>query len=121
MSPRGFAPNAAPPRRCGRRLAAEVISAALTKVDGGGRVATDRARHFPVAWCIPCRRAQSGPRGRHTRERGTLSDKEIITCIWALVGAVAAIAAARLDWPTSLLFFALGVGALVMAVRTERS
>jgi hypothetical protein len=50
-----------------------------------------------------------------------MNDKEIITVIWALVGAVAALAAVQLNWPTSLMFFALGVGALVMAVRTERS
>jgi len=50
-----------------------------------------------------------------------MSDNEIIILIWALVGAVAALAAVQLAWPTSLMFFALGVGALVMAVRTKRS
>jgi hypothetical protein len=50
-----------------------------------------------------------------------MSDKEIMTWLWALVGVVAALAAVQLNWPTSLLFFALGVGALVMAVRTEWS
>jgi uncharacterized membrane protein len=50
-----------------------------------------------------------------------MSDKEIMTWLWVLVGVVAAIAAIELIWPTSLVFFALGVGALIMAVRTERS
>jgi hypothetical protein len=48
-----------------------------------------------------------------------MSDKEITTWLWALVGVVAAIAAVQLNWPTSVPFFALGVGAVIMAVRTE--
>src|SRR5262245_36842682 len=55
--------------------------------------------------------------GGRAHVRTSMSDKEIITLIWALVGAVAALAAARLDWPTSLMFFGLGIGALIMAVR----
>jgi hypothetical protein len=62
-----------------------------------------------------------GKAGGPAKRGGGMSDKEIITLIWVLVGAVAAIAAVRLNWPTSLLFFALGVGALIMAVRTEWS
>jgi hypothetical protein len=50
-----------------------------------------------------------------------MSDNEIMTLLWALVGVVAAVAAIQLSWPTSLMFFVLGVGALVMAVRAERS
>ena len=48
-----------------------------------------------------------------------MTDKEMIVWTWALVGVVAALAAVGLNWPTSLLFFALGVGALIMALRTE--
>ena len=47
-----------------------------------------------------------------------MTDKEMIVWTWALVGVVAALAAVGLTWPISLLFFALGVGALIMALRT---
>jgi hypothetical protein len=50
-----------------------------------------------------------------------MSEKDIVTWLWALVGAAAAIASLQLVWPVSVAFFALGVGALIMAYRTERS
>jgi hypothetical protein len=49
-----------------------------------------------------------------------MADKEIIALIWALVGAIAALASMSMTWPASLLLFALGIGSLVMAVRVER-
>jgi hypothetical protein len=49
-----------------------------------------------------------------------MTDNEIIALIWALVGAVAALASIGVAWPTSVAFCVLGVVALVMAVRTER-
>ena len=48
-----------------------------------------------------------------------MSDNEIMTWLWVLVGVIAAIASTQLIWPISLAFFVFGVGALIMAVRTE--
>jgi hypothetical protein len=50
-----------------------------------------------------------------------VGDKEIMTWLWALVGVVSAFAALQVRAPTSMIFIAIGIGAVVMAIRAEGS